>query len=84
VARLCLNVTAIYSWIDVVSKFGACHEPFKLTRADLPDLVTFDDVNDPSSILLVDPNNLQGALGPGVSLAVDDIANDERAVDQGD
>jgi hypothetical protein len=35
---------------------------------DLPDLVTFDDVNDPRTVKLVDPRNLEASFGPGVSL----------------
>jgi len=35
--------------------------------ADLPDLVTFADINNPSSVIEVDPNDLQAALGPDVS-----------------
>jgi hypothetical protein len=66
-ARLCLNVTAIYSWVDVASKFASCKTPFAITPADLPDLVTFVDVNSPNSVLLVDPNNLAATLGPGVA-----------------
>jgi hypothetical protein len=66
-ARVCLDVTAIYSWIDVASKFDACKRPFPITTADLPDLVTFADVNNPKSVMLVDPNNLAGTLGPGVA-----------------
>jgi hypothetical protein len=30
-------------------------------------LVTFADTNDPTSVMLVDPNNLSATLGPGVS-----------------
>jgi hypothetical protein len=66
-ARLCLNVTAIYSWIDVASNFVSCKTPFGITPADLPDLVTFVDVNNPNSVQLVDPNNLAATLGPGVA-----------------
>ena len=33
----------------------------------MPDLVTFDDVNDPKSVIVVDPNNLQATLGPNVT-----------------
>lgn len=65
--KACLGETAIYSFIDVVSKFGACHAPSAITPADLPDLVTLADVNDPKSVLLVDPNNLAATLGPGVA-----------------
>lgn len=39
----------------------------EITPADLPDLVTFADVNDPKTVMPVDPEHLEQALGPGVS-----------------
>jgi hypothetical protein len=33
---------------------------------ELPDLVTFANVDDPKSVIEVDPNDLQAALGPGI------------------
>lgn len=44
-----------------------CRRSLPITTADLPDLVTFADVNRPQSLLLVDPNNLEATLGPNVS-----------------
>ena len=41
--------------------------PHKITPADLPDLVTFADINDPKSVIEVHPNNLHAALGPNIS-----------------
>jgi hypothetical protein len=41
---------------------------------DLPDLVTFDDVNDPRTVKLVDPRNLEASFGPGVRLTRATIA----------
>jgi hypothetical protein len=38
-----------------------------ITPGDLPDLVTFADINDPKTVIEVDPNDLQATLGPGVS-----------------
>ncbi len=35
---------------------------------DLPDLVTFDDINDPRTVKLVDPRNLEASFGLGVVL----------------
>jgi hypothetical protein len=67
VARLCLNVTAIYSWIDVASKFDQCRSNSSIMPADLPDIVTFADVNDPGSIMLVDPNDLSATFGAGIT-----------------
>jgi hypothetical protein len=33
---------------------------------DLPDLVTFADINDPKTVMAVDPQDLAATLGPGV------------------
>jgi hypothetical protein len=41
--------------------------PRKITPDDLPDLVTFADVNDPKSVIEVDPNDLQATLGPNIT-----------------
>jgi len=38
-----------------------------ITPGDLPDLVSFSDINDPKTVIEVDPNDLQATLGPGVS-----------------
>lgn len=35
-------------------------------QRNLPDLVTFADVADPKTVMLVDPNNLEATLGPGI------------------
>jgi hypothetical protein len=41
---------------------------------DLPDLVTFDDINDPRTVKLVDSRNLEASFGPGVRLTRATIA----------
>jgi hypothetical protein len=41
--------------------------PKPISPDDLPDLVTFSDVKDPKSVMLVDPNDLATTLGPGVT-----------------
>lgn len=38
----------------------------RINPDDLPDLVTFANINDPASVIEVDPNDLQATLGPGV------------------
>jgi hypothetical protein len=40
--------------------------PRPISPDDLPDLVTFADVNVPKSVILVDPNNLEATFGAGV------------------
>lgn len=41
--------------------------PREIEPSYLPDLVTFEDVNSPKSVMAVDPSDLQATLGPGVS-----------------
>lgn len=57
-----LKKDKIEGGIEVLAGRG----PREITPADLPDLVTFADVNDPKTVLAVDPNDLEGTLGPGV------------------
>jgi hypothetical protein len=53
--------------MENVSHVAHMRGPRRISPNDLPDLVTFADINDPKSVIEVDPNNLQAALGPGVS-----------------
>jgi hypothetical protein len=67
-ADVCLGGVGNLDWIQTAIRFNErCHQPFPITPADLPDLVTFADVNNPKSLMLVDPNNLGATLGQGVS-----------------
>lgn len=59
-------------YIEQIARLGRqCDRPIPLALppipTKLPDLVTFTNVNDPQSILLVNPDNLEATLGPGVS-----------------
>ena len=54
-------------FMDDLRRVAAKRGPRKLSPDDLPDLVTFADVNDPNSVIEVDPNDLQAMLGPGNS-----------------
>lgn len=69
--RLCLGWTGSKYYDDRVNGVSAiaadCQKPFAIGPADLPDLVTFADINDPKSVMLVDPNALAATLGSGVS-----------------
>jgi hypothetical protein len=68
--RLCLRWSGrdLYKdRITEVTAIGDCGAPFAIASTDLPDLVTFADVNNPNSVVLVDPNNLSATLGPGVA-----------------
>ena len=42
--------------------------PAMIPASDYPLMVTFDDINDPASVKLVDPADLAESFGPGVSL----------------
>lgn len=55
------------AFMDQVAHLARMRGPRRITPADLPDLVTFADVNDPKSVIEVDPNDLQATLGPGVN-----------------
>jgi hypothetical protein len=50
-----------------VSRIAHLRGPRRMTPDDLPDLVTFADVNDPKTVIVVDPNDLQATLGPDIS-----------------
>jgi len=52
---------------DDVPRIARQRGPHSITPNDLPDLVTFADINDPKTVIEVDPNNLQATLGPGAS-----------------
>jgi hypothetical protein len=61
------DVTLSAGLIDYASQLARMCGAHKITTNDLPDLVTFADVNDPKSVLEVDPNDLQATLGPNLS-----------------
>jgi hypothetical protein len=49
--------------IDLIRRLARLRGPRMLTADDLPDLVTFADINEPKSVVTVDPQNLPAALG---------------------
>ncbi len=53
---------------QIKAGFGALvgRGPRTITTADLPDLVTFTDINDPKTVMAVNPNNFEASLGEGV------------------
>jgi hypothetical protein len=53
--------------LDDVSRIARTRGAHKIAPNDLPNLVTFADMKNPGSVVEVDPNNLRGTLGPGVS-----------------
>ena len=54
-------------FMDDVPRIASMRGPHAITPADLPDLVTFADVNDPKSVIEVDPTDLQATLGADIS-----------------
>ena len=52
---------------DYMARVARLRGPHSITPNDLPDLVTFADVNDPKTVIEIDPNHLPATLGPGVS-----------------
>jgi hypothetical protein len=52
----------------ITSRLPALRETRVLPLGLYPDLVTFDDINDPKTVKLVDPANLAASFGPGFSL----------------
>jgi hypothetical protein len=54
-------------FMDDVPRIAKVRGARHITPDMLPDLVTFSDVNNPSTVIEVDPNNLQAALGPNVT-----------------
>src|SRR4051812_34727980 len=61
------NLSPSPDYMDDVPRIARMRGPRSLTPTDLPDLVTFADVNNPGSVIEVDPNNLRATLGPNVA-----------------
>ncbi|MEO8531046.1 MAG: hypothetical protein ABI459_07470 [Deltaproteobacteria bacterium] len=58
-------------------------EPVNLFPDHIPMLVTFDDINDPASVKLVDPLDLAASFGPGVSLKTVTVQVTDEPVTEG-
>jgi hypothetical protein len=54
--------------VEVAGRLEALRETRELARDQYPLLVTFTDINDPTTVLKVEPDNLAATFGPGVSL----------------
>jgi hypothetical protein len=65
--RRIYGLTASEDYIDDVPRIARMRGPHKINPADLPDLVTFADVDDPKSVVEVDPNDLEATLGENVT-----------------
>jgi len=56
-----------FNFWDDVARIARLRGPRKIAPDDLPDLVTFADINDPKTVIEIDPNDLQATLGQGVT-----------------
>ena len=54
-------------WLDSTHKWKVDHVHVDLSPEELPELVTFSDINDQSTVELVNPFDLEKTYGPGVS-----------------
>lgn len=52
--------------MDTIAQIARMRGPRQIASNELPDLVTFANVNDPKTVLEVNPNDLQAVLGPHV------------------
>jgi hypothetical protein len=59
--------TASQDLMNDASRIARLRGPRSINPGDLPDLVTFADINNPGSVVEVDPYNLQATLGPDIS-----------------
>lgn len=66
-----------------VSRLAALSGPRSIAPNDLPDLVTFADINDPKSVIEVDPNDLQATLGPSITWNEIMLESTDEAVTKG-
>lgn len=53
--------------MDDVPRVARLRGPRVISPNDLPDLVTFADIRDPSSVIEVDRNDLQASLGANIT-----------------
>ncbi|MBX3581497.1 MAG: hypothetical protein KF810_06360 [Rhizobiaceae bacterium] len=54
--------------VEVASRFETLRGTREVPRDQYPLLVTFTDIDDPTTVQRVDPDNLAATFGPGVSL----------------
>jgi hypothetical protein len=69
--------------LDNVRLLARLRGPRELAPTDLPELVTFADVNDPKSVIEVDPSDLQATLGPRVKWRDISIESTDEPVTKG-
>ncbi len=72
--------------VDEVRRLQSIHDVFQLAPKELPNLVTFGDINDPKTVALVDPDNLEETLGPGMkwrSATIEVVSSQESSLTTG-
>jgi hypothetical protein len=55
------------NFVDDLPRIARMRGPHNITPADLPDLVTFANINDPATVIQVDRSDLQATFGRGIS-----------------
>ena len=63
-----LNLNGIYSIRDLYPRIKASSDVLEMERHQWPLFITFDDINDPSTVRQVDPRNLAKTFGAGFRL----------------
>jgi hypothetical protein len=61
------TITPDSDYLTFLRRIAAKRGARRITPADLPDLVTLGDVNDPSTLVAVDPKHLEATLGPNIT-----------------
>jgi hypothetical protein len=70
-------------YIDDVPRIARLRGRRQIIPSDLPDLVTFADIDNPKSVIVVDPNNLQATLGLGVSWSEITLESTDEPITKG-
>ncbi|WP_145662233.1 hypothetical protein [Bradyrhizobium stylosanthis] len=69
--------------MDDVPRVARLRGPRKISPNDLPDLVTFADMGDPSSVIEVDRNDLQASVGANITLSEVTIESTDEPITRG-
>jgi hypothetical protein len=80
--RLYGQVPSFNFWDDV-ARIARLRGPRKIAPDDLPDLVTFADINDPKTVIEVDARNLQATLGQDITWNEMTLESTEEPITKG-
>jgi hypothetical protein len=75
--------TPAEKYMEDVPRLALLRGPRQIAPGDLPDLVTFVDVKVPKSVIEVDPNDLQAALGPNITWNSMTLESTDEAITTG-